>query len=86
MTGCLFVGLSSSSESESLLLEAAAFFAGCCATGLVTGVGLTCVFLCVSSSDESESDDVSCFLLLERLAGGGTAAFVTVGATLAEKE
>jgi hypothetical protein len=39
--------------------------------------------LFVFSSDESESDDESFFLLFERLADGGTAAFLTTGVTLA---
>ena len=59
MTGFLAVG-TSSSESL-LLLDEAAF--------LATGVdltGTTDAFLFVSSSDESESDDESFFLLLER--------------------
>ncbi len=75
MVGCLLVGLSSS-ESESLLLDAAGFFTGCWATGLAAGVDLAGVFFCVSSSEESESDEVSCFLAFVG-AGGGTTAFLT---------
>jgi hypothetical protein len=79
----LFAGLSSSSES--LLLDEAAFLTGCC-VGFATGAdltGTTDAFFFVSSSDESESDDESFFLLLERLADGGTGAFLTTGVTLA---
>jgi hypothetical protein len=71
-TGFLFAGAS----SESLLLDEATFLTGCWA-GFVTGVDLTVAFFFVLSSDESESDDESFFLLAVRLAGGGTAAFLT---------
>jgi len=42
---------------------------------VVVGVDLTGDFFCVLSSDESESDDESFFLLVVRLFGGGMAAF-----------
>jgi len=66
-------------SSESLLLlDEAAFFTGFC----VDLTGTTDAFLFVSSSDESESDDVSFFLLFESLAGDGTAVFLTTDVTL----
>ncbi len=80
VTGFLFVGWSSSSES--LLLDGAGFLTGCWAgfwtvgwAGLVIGVVLTGDFFCVLSSDELESEEESFFLLVVRLAGGGIATF-----------
>ena len=72
-----FAGASSSSES--LLLDEAAFFAGC----LATGVGLAGDFFCtLPSSDESESEDESFFFLLAELDGGGTAALFVAAVTV----
>ena len=82
-TGFLFAGLSSSSES--LLLDEAAFLTGCW-VDFTTGAdltGATDVFLFVSSSDESDEDEESFFLLFERLVAAATAGFLTIGVTLA---
>ena len=43
-------------------------------------------FFCGSSSDESESDEDSCFFLFERAAGAGTTAFFATGVTFAVNE
>jgi hypothetical protein len=72
----LLTGLSS---SESLLLELAAFFVVGVGTDLVAGI--VGFFLFLSSSEESESDDVSFFLIIDALTGVDTAGFLATGVT-----
>ena len=60
--------LVAASLSESSLLDETAFFAA----GVVGLAGVATGFFLVSSSDESESDELSFFLLLAATAGVGT--------------
>jgi hypothetical protein len=73
----LLTGLSSSESL--LLLELAAFFVVGVGTDLVAVVVGFVFFL--SSSEESESDDVSFFLLMDALTGVDTASFLATGVT-----
>ena len=76
--GFLVAGAASLSESL-LLLGGAGFFTGVeggfAADVALTGVDGAVFFFFASSSDESESDELSFFLFADKLAGGGIAAF-----------
>ena len=73
------------SSSESLLLlELTAFFAVGVGTDLVAETVGFVLFL--SSSEESESDDVSFFLLVDAVTGVETAGFLTRGVTGATRD
>ena len=69
-------GFSSSSESV-VLLEAADFLAGCWTGLAAVGVALTGNFFCLSSSDESLSEEESFFFVLATVAEDGAAGLCT---------
>ncbi len=79
--GFLLTGLSSSESL--LLLELAAFFVVGVGTDLVAKIVGLILFL--SSSEESESDEESFFLLFDAVTGVDTAGFLATGATGAIK-